>query len=457
MNQYLNSKKPAFPTSNRLRSSYIKVIFILLGIVGFWFFMFFTVAFLMTRIAFLEMFLTLMPQEEMKGTNILAIGVDETRHTKRSDTIIFLHLDPTLKRIGAISIPRDTRVEVHGHGMSKINHAFAYGGVELLKETVSDLLDVPIKHHVVVNLNGLSSIIDELGGITIDVEKDLYYRDMAGDLYIDIKEGEQELDGDQAMQYLRYRHDHEGDIGRIRRQQTFMESVADKIIKTSGFIELPLMIKKLSNLIDTDLKTTELISMTVQFAESFRNGSVEKGTLPGSITMIDGVSYWKPNGTKSDQMINYLVHGFDSPLGDLEMVYEPSSNISEVKRKTPLIAAPITIEPVLEEDHFVYIEPPLVAEVLNGKGTAGLGAVVSSFLQQRRVEIFNVDNAGHYNYEKTLIVDWKGNTDRAMYLAKMLKIDPSNIIVYDKPDKPLDVTLVIGHDWDLLFQSIQDR
>lgn len=447
MSLYSKNKQSKLFSKYNFRSPLIKWGLVAFSGILLFFVVSFMIVFLMTRIAFLQFFVALMPKAELKGVNILAIGIDETRYVQRSDTILVFHLDPVLKRIGVISIPRDTRVNVKDHGITKINHAYAFGGASLLKETVSSLLNVPIQYYVQVNLSGVSKIVDELGGVTIDVEKELLYRDMAAGLFIDVKKGEQVLNGDKVMQFLRYRHDSEGDIGRIRRQQQFMQSLAQKIIDSTGVVELPIMIRKLNKLVETDLKSSELISFTVQFAEAFRSGTVEKGTLPGDITMIDGISYWKPNIVKADQMIEYLVHGFDSDEIVVEKEEEPSA---EVRRG-------ITIEEVSRiTEHspikeVLYIDPPLVVEVLNGMGRTGLGHQVAASLEEKNINIFNTGNAANFNYKKTLIVDWKGNLDRALYLATILKIDPSNIIVYDNPDKPLDVTLVIGHDWDTLM------
>ena len=126
-----------------------------------------------------------------------------------------------------LSIPRDSRVKIDGHGWDKINHAYAYGGSKLSKSVVEKLLGIPIEYTVVMNFQGFVRMIDALGGVTIDVEKRMYYSDPYDDdrgLYIDLHPGVQKLNGKAAIEYVRYR-DEEGDIGRVARQQKFLTAL----------------------------------------------------------------------------------------------------------------------------------------------------------------------------------------------------------------------------------------
>ena len=226
--------------------------------------------FLFSQMTVIEALIHLTPKTPLQGVNILAFGVDETKTSKRADTIIVLHLDNESKHIGVLSIPRDTYVKVEGYGSTKINHAYAYGGVKLLQDTVSAFLSVPINHYIKVDLKSVSNLIDNIGGIKLNVEKDLHYIDYAGDLHIDVKKGKQTLGGDQVVQYLRFRQDNEGDIGRIRRQQTFLKAFANKLSQSGKFIELPKIMKEVSKTIKTDLSKKQMIGLSVQFSDAFK-------------------------------------------------------------------------------------------------------------------------------------------------------------------------------------------
>jgi len=137
--------------------------------------------------------------------NILVVGCDEIENHGRADTIVLLSISPKTKDVLILSIPRDTRVEIPGRGMDKINHAYAFGGEKLISKTVSSFLDVPIHFYAIADFNGFVNIIDELGGVEIDVEKEMHYVDKAGGVEIHLYPGKQILDGEKSLQYIRFR------------------------------------------------------------------------------------------------------------------------------------------------------------------------------------------------------------------------------------------------------------
>ena len=183
-------------------------------------------------------------------TTIMIMGVDERDDdVGRSDTLMVATLDPKKDQAALMSVPRDTRVKIKGHGWDKINAAYAYGsakggpeaGEKLAQRTVEDFLGVNMDHYVVVNIQAFQKIIDAIGGIDIDVEKRMYYEDPwddDGGLIIDLQPGMQHMDGKTAVTYVRYR-DEEGDIGRIKRQQKFMKACMDKVTSPAIIPKLP--------------------------------------------------------------------------------------------------------------------------------------------------------------------------------------------------------------------------
>ena len=170
--------------------------------------------------------------------NVLLLGIDYNHDDKgiiytkgaRSDTMMVVSLSRDAKFLNVVSIPRDTRVYIgEGYGYEKINSAYSYGGVEQAKKTASEFLGVPIQHHVVVKVSGAKDLIDALGGLAIDVEKDMDWDDNWGNLHIHLKKGPQLLNGEQAVGYARFRMDEEGDRGRIRRQQQVIRVLGNKV------------------------------------------------------------------------------------------------------------------------------------------------------------------------------------------------------------------------------------
>ena len=154
--------------------------------------------------------------------HVMILGVDQRADdVGRSDTLMVATLDKDSGKGALLSVPRDTRVAIEGHGYDKVNHAYAFGGHELSQKTVEQLLGVPMDHYIIINTSAFERIIDALGGVDIKVEKRMHYEDPwddHGGLVIDLYPGEQHMDGKKAIQYVRYR-DGEGDIGRIGRQQ----------------------------------------------------------------------------------------------------------------------------------------------------------------------------------------------------------------------------------------------
>lgn len=410
----------------------------------------------LVKLMSLEFLFSLMPKEELRGVNVLAFGVDDTRSVKRADTIVVFHLDAERKRVGALSIPRDTRVKAEGYGHTKINHTYAHGGEDLLRQSVSDFLGVPVDYYVKVNLNGVIKVVDALGGVEIDVEKDLVYTDQAAGLYIHIEKGKQTLNGEKVMHYLRFRHDSEGDIGRIRRQQKFMNAVASKVTSPTSIFELPKLIGTLNSVFDTDLSMSQMVSMGLQFKEAFASGTVDKGTVPGAITLINGASYWRPDIAKLDKVVTEELLGF----GEEDIIEEDTRVVTvdeDASQEERRIVSTKEVRRVTEQADIapeVLKRTEMKVEVLNGLGIKGVAQEAAALLKDHGVQVSRYGNAGSFSYDETLIVDWKGNIEKVIVLASLLKIDPDRIIVYDRPSKPLDATLVLGKDWDSIAESL---
>lgn len=230
-------------------------------------------------------------------TTILVMGVDVREDdVGRSDTLMIATVDPKLDRASLLSVPRDTRVRITGYGYNKINAAFAFGGEPLSEKTVENLLGIDIDHYVIINTKSFVKIIDALGGLDIDVEKRMYYEDPwddDGGLIIDLYPGMQHMDGKTAVTYVRYR-DEEGDIGRIHRQQKFMEACLDKIISPDIVTRIPAVVREITEAIDTDMTFRQLLEIAGALKAAQSNG-LQTDMVPGYPLYIDGISYWIPD------------------------------------------------------------------------------------------------------------------------------------------------------------------
>ena len=225
-----------------------------------------------------------------------------------SDTMLLLRFDPREERVSVLSIPRDTRTNVDGL-ITKINDANRQGGPALSAEAVSELMGgVPIDRYMRINVQGVEKLIDALGGVQVNVPKDMKYQDDSQHLYINLKAGEQQLDGDQALQFLRFRYDDNGDIGRVQRQQMFMRSLANQALKPATIGRLPKIHNEIKSHVDTNLSVEELVALVGYGAQTERS-DVQMLMLPGDFSNYDDydLSYWIPNYSEIDALAeNYF-------------------------------------------------------------------------------------------------------------------------------------------------------
>ncbi|MGM9528571.1 MAG: LCP family protein [Phascolarctobacterium sp.] len=238
--------------------------------------------------------------------NIIVMGVDERAEeydVGRSDTLFVVMFDTNKKSASLLSVPRDTRVRIKGHGWDKINHAYAYGGRELTQKTTEELLGIKINNYVMVDFKGFVGLVDAIGGVDINVEKNMYYYDTWDGFKIDLKKGMQHMDGKTAIQYVRYR-DEEGDIGRIRRQQHFIMAVYDRITSANMLLHIPGLAKQLTNMVKTDLPITDMVDLGRVLHAMVKTKGLAMATVPGTPEYIDGISYWLPDITDlREQMV----------------------------------------------------------------------------------------------------------------------------------------------------------
>ncbi|WP_338835895.1 LCP family protein [Neomoorella thermoacetica] len=224
-----------------------------------------------------------------KPETVLLIGVDQRvpNEPSRSDTIMLAVLDPQKPGVDILSIPRDTRVKIPGHGYDKINAAHAYGGPRLLMDTINDFLGSHVDKYVEVNFQGFQKIIDILGGVDIDVDKRMYYPEEN----IDLKPGFQHLNGHDALAYVRYRYDPEGDVTRVGRQQKFMKALIDQTFKLSTIPKIPQLVSEISKDVKTNLSVKEMLSLALSM-KGLNGSTVNTYTIPGEGKYLGGVSYY---------------------------------------------------------------------------------------------------------------------------------------------------------------------
>lgn len=251
------------------------------------------------------------PNGLQKRVSVLLIGADQRPDQIKfnTDSLILASVDTKTQQISLLSIPRDTRVALSGKGYLKINEVAALTDLPTLKKNVEQLTGVTLAGYVQTNFAGFKKIIDTLGGITVNVEKDMYYE--TGDLedgYINLHKGVQRLDGSQALQYARFRHDALADISRTARQQVVLKAVAKEMFRLSALPKLPLLIPQLMEAVNTNLSAKEIFALA-KVAVGFDSANVMSQTLPGAFQDIDGVSYWKVDPIEVKEVVKNLFLG----------------------------------------------------------------------------------------------------------------------------------------------------
>ena len=331
--------------------------------------------------------------------NILIVGCDEIENHGRADTIVFLSISPKTKDGLILSIPRDTRVEIPGRGMDKINHAYAFGGEKLISKTVSSFLDVSLHFYVVVDFKGFVSIIDELGGVEIDIEKEMHYVDKAGGVDINLYPGKQIVNGEKALQYIRFRHDRLGDLGRIKRQQKLAMALINKMMNFDSIRKIPHISEELKEYIETNIKVQD----TIALANLFKSVNQEKfklETVQSKPVYIEGVSYLEPDVKEVQQRVKSLIYGKNSGIK---------------------------------------------VEVLNGNAMLGIAHRIAKDLELQGFEIVNIDNADNFNYEKTKIIIYSDKVNLDNKFKQLFK-DFEIIKGYQTQQKGPDLVIILGKD-----------
>lgn len=246
-----------------------------------------------------------------KRLNVLILGIDDGDNEfkdapKRTDVMLLASFDPVKNDVAILSLPRDTRVKIPGNqGLDKINHAYAYGGVPLAKKTVANLLMVPIHYYVLLNWQGFIDVIDIIGGLDYYVENDMDYEDPYADLSIHIEHGFQHMDGKKAGEYIRFRNDEMGDIGRVQRQQRFLKALASEMFSIGNVVKVPTLINSVEKHLQTDMDFLTMVKAANSF-KVFGGEKVRAQMLYGDFQTIDGVSYWVTSQDKTEQTLKEL-------------------------------------------------------------------------------------------------------------------------------------------------------
>lgn len=365
---------------------------------------------------------SLTKKEPKEPFNILLLGSDarSDEEAARADTIIVARVDPEEQRIWMISVPRDTRAEIPGHGVNKINAATYHGGAGLMIDTIEEFLGVPIHHYVEVDFDGFRDIVDAMGGVYVDVEVPIDDWRAASHTHSDreeiqrIEPGYQLLDGRRALVFVRSRDFPDADFTRMKHQQEFFKALASQSVRWSNAFRLPGMARELARNVTTDMGVGQIVSLAQSF-KGIDESDVQTATLPGE---------WRSPYVVIDmEAKQYLVEQMMAG-GDIE--------------EHP-------------EEEFAVEPSTVTVTVRNGGGISGSATIAADRLGAYGFVIGEVGNANQFVYDETLVV-YRDNEDAAKLVARQLHTDrlvPSRGMYTFETD----ILVVVGRDWNELARE----
>jgi len=343
-------------------------------------------------------------QKQLEAQNQKAIDINQTiaifgtdKDQMRTDVIFVVNFNSKTKKAKILSIPRDTKVnwsdeqranlkkyKNHDIYISKLNEMTAYGGMENIRDftmnEIESMLGVKIDNYIIVNLEAFRKIVDTIGGVEVNVPRDMNYDDNAQDLHIHLKAGTQLLDGDKAEQLVRFRKYPNGDVDRIQVQQLFLKAFADKVMSPQMLTKVPEFMAILLSSLKTDINLTQIANY-YPFIQSFDVTNLSFNTVPGQGRYENGISYFATDTTALAAMVEDVF--FDTTVAGSE---PPSESAAEASAQEEIV-----------------IDQAVTIEILNGTQTKGLAGRVKDALEKEGYIIDSIDNYKENNQDKTLI------------------------------------------------------
>jgi LCP family protein required for cell wall assembly len=339
---------------------------------------------------------------------VLLMGTDDREgyEIPRTDTLILARIDQRTKTAALISIPRDLYVNIPGFGSEKINAAYTYAelnepgsGPAVTVKTVSEFAGVDIAYFAQINFPGLVTLVDDLGGVEVDVPVDIIGDTDAGG--IDIYSGLQTLSGEKALVFCRSREFPQGDYQRQANQRTFLQALAKQVLAANP-ATIATTLTNMADMTFTNMDIPKIITVA-QGMQGMQENSIRTYHVPSAPDMINEISYVIHDEYSWRQLINsinageYPEHQVDPYAGVI-----PESYIAGTAAAADQLAGEAT--PVVAADY--------VVDVRNGYGIQGSATSVSDMLVLAGYQRGEIGNANSYVYETTLVI-YRNEGDKA--------------------------------------------
>jgi len=391
---------------------------------------------------------TAVPWDGASRVNILMMGLDyrdwseNANAPSRTDSMILFTIDPVSKTAGMLSIPRDMWVDIPGFDYGPINTAYFLGdafkvpggGPGLAVATVEEFLGVPIQYYAQIDFGAFAKFIDELGGVTINVQNTMHVSLIGKPGIFEIKPGVQTLDGPTLLAYARDRHDDENgglseDYARSQRQQQVIMAIRDNVLQAKMLptliVKAPAMFQDLSSGIRTNLTVDQVLRLA-QLAQTIDTSHIKRGLI--TVKDVIQTSTVLSDGTNKDVLI---------PIPDKirvirDTIFTTNSAIKPGAAKVDLASL------VRDEQSRITL--------LNGTAQSDLATRTAEYFRAQGLNVVEQTVASQSQAISSLII-YTGKPYTIKYLSDLMKIHESQIINKFNPDSPVDIEVVLGNDW----------
>ncbi len=365
---------------------------------------------------------------------MLLMGTDgrEENEPDRTDTIILARIDPKNKRAVLVSIPRDTRVQIEGHGYQKINAAHAYGGAKGAVQAVSNFAGVEISHYAEIDFSGFKGLVDTLGGVEVNVPFAIEDWDAGGE----VDAGTQVLDGEHALIFCRSRNTSIGDYQRQANQRMFLQALASKVLQADAPTMLS-AVNSIAGAVTTDMDVQTIVGLANELS-GMSTDNIYTYTVPSSPKTIDGISYVIADETAWKNMMATIDSGGipdsqdESLSGVVSDEYKNSSGTTESSSSTSSVNVQRSSYPLT---------------VRNGGGVEGSASQAASKLQAQGYTINDTGNTNQFVYDSTLVIyndeaDKQVANDIVNVLGTGQVVASNNRYSFDGK-----LMVIVGSDW----------
>ncbi len=386
--------------------------------------------------------------EKQEVLNVLLLGVDKEGY--RTDAIIVAQYNLETKEVNMLQIPRDTKIDTPRPD-KKINSAYAYGKEEELFRAVRKLLGIDVDKYVLINIKSFRELVDEIGGVEINVPINMNYDDPYQNLHIHLNKGKQVLDGNKAEMFVRFRKNNDGtgypngDIGRMEAQKQFINAAISKVLSIKNIFKIPKLVSIVKSNIKTNFDAIEIAGY-IDDALKMDKENINIYQLPGS-DYYNGISYFVPDKEETQALIeNYFTPTKENKSMSIENIgnnieqqdIQIESEQPETEKQEDENSQSVESYTPSWKNRFIRIE------VLNGSNTDGIATNVAEDLEAKGFKVVRIGSFSGVRYHKTKVID---RTKRGFSKEVSKAIGSMDTGEDLDSSSGVDVTVIVGNDY----------